>query len=375
MKRFFITACCAIMTLVTFAQSETHVLDFVRNCPWELTDTQIQEKYRDNIFILPDSISQLLNSSLPVSSNVISGIKFNDYNTFIGYAIDIETKKPSFFTCIFDPTQTPNKDFLTEIQTTISRNFGEPMELPDEAKNKQEYANGVASRFVNAWNGQNAMIIFAVFDYPYIDGNNTQQTITMNALIIAPPEEEEETNLEEYRVKFRGIPINGSASTFCSELSKLGYTKYPGFTPTDQVVAAYSGTYGGKECTLYIYVTPTSKTVYQVRVIVGESKSWSIVKNTYFSFKNRFESKYGEPWASEEKFEYPYEDGCGYELTCFARNKATFTTSFNNTYEIGIGFIDISIMSSTYGSSGWVAIDFRDGQNMLLNESELSSSL
>lgn len=223
MKRFFITACCAIMTLVTFAQSETHVLDFVRNCPWELTDTQIQEKYRDNIFILPDSISQLLNSSLPVSSNVISGIKFNDYNTFIGYAIDIETKKPSFFTCIFDPTQTPNKDFLTEIQTTISRNFGEPMELPDEAKNKQEYANGIASRFVNAWNGQNAMIIFAVFDYPYIDGNNTQQTITMNALIIAPPEEEEETNLEEYRVKFRGIPINGSASTFCSELSKLGY--------------------------------------------------------------------------------------------------------------------------------------------------------
>ncbi len=364
-----------MLTLGAFAQTETNVFDFIRNAPWNLTDSEIQTKYHNNILQIPDSIAQFAKSVLPISSNIIGGLKVDNYDVFAGYIIDEETKTPNAIICLLNPMQTTSSTLMNKIDSIIVDNLGEHIEKPKEWNDKTHNENGTTSYISNMWELPNSEIVSANWSFEYVDDNGVKQTIYLYGIIAQCVKDENSSNkLELYRVKFRGIPINGDHYSFGEELRKLGYTRDYDFTSgNSNVVAHYTGSYGGEKCDLYIYATPVSKTVYQVRIIIKESRSWSLIRDTYHSFKNRFESKYGEPWMSEEKFEYPYEDGDGLELRSIERGKASYYSSFNNTEEIGLGYIDMTINAS-YGQ-GWISIDFKDGQNLLLNESEMSDTL
>lgn len=375
MKKLLTSLLFAMFSIGAFAQSETSVFDFIRNAPWNLTDSEIQTKFQDNIFQLPDSIAQLAKGVIPISSNIIGGLKFNNYDVFAGYIIDENTKTPNAIICLLNPMQTTSPDLLGKIDSVIVENLGAHIEKPQEWNNSTQLENGATSYISNMWELPNANIVSAVWSFEYEDDNGVQQEIYLYGIILQCVQEEDNSNkLEQYRVKFRGIPINGDHYVFGDELSKLGYVKDYNFTSENSnVVASYTGSYGGEKCRLYVYATPITKTVYQVRVIIKESSSWSLIRNTYYTFKKRFESKYGESWMSEEKFEYPYEDGDGFELSCIERGKGSYYSSFNNTEKIGLGYIDIMINASY--NQGWISIDFKDGQNMILNESEMSDSL
>ena len=375
MKKLLASLIIAMLSVGVFAQSGTDVFDFIRNAPWELNDAEIQAKYQENILQLPDSIVQLAKGVLPISSNIIGGLKFNDYDAFAGYIIDEETKTPNTIICLLNPLQTTSSTLMSAIDSVIVEKLGEHKEKPEEWNSSTQLENGITSYISNMWELSNADIVSACWSFEYIDENDTKQPIYLYGMIAHYVQHEDNTNnLEQYRVKFRGIPITGDHYTFGDELKELGYIRDYDFTPgNSNTVASYTGFYGGEKCRLFIYATPITKTVYQVRVIVEETSSWSLIRNTYYSFKNRFESKYGEPWMSEEKFEYPYEDGDGLELRSIERGKASYYSSFNNTEEIGIGFIDMKINASY--NQGWISIDFKDGQNLILNESEMSDSL
>lgn len=374
MRKLLASLIIAMLSVGVFAQSGTDVFDFIRNAPWELNDAEIQAKYQENILQLPDSIVQLAKGVLPISSNIIGGLKFNDYDAFAGYIIDEETKTPNTIICLLNPLQTTSPTLMSAIDSVIVEKFGKHIEKPEEWNSSNQLENGITFYISNMWELSNADIVSTCLSFEYIDEDDTKQTIYLYGIIAQYVQDEDNINkLERYRVKFRGVPINGDPYNFCYELGQLGYVRDYGYTPNGNSVASLTGYYGGEKCRLFIYATPITKTVYQVRVIIKESSSWSLIRNSYYSFKNRFENKYGEPWMSEEKFEYPYEDGDGLELRSIERGKASYYSSFSNTEEIGIGYIDM-IINASY-NQGWISIDFKDGQNLILNESEMSDSL
>lgn len=66
MKKLLTTLLCAMLTLGAFAQTQTDVFDFIRDAPWNLNDAEIQAKYQNNIFLLPDSIAQIAKGMVPI---------------------------------------------------------------------------------------------------------------------------------------------------------------------------------------------------------------------------------------------------------------------------------------------------------------------
>ncbi|MBQ1214292.1 MAG: hypothetical protein IIX81_04645, partial [Tidjanibacter sp.] len=105
----------------------------------------------------------------------------------------------------------------------------------------------------------------------------------------------------------------------------------------------------------------------------GETMSWSSLKNTYLTFKNSFTNKYGEPWMFEEEFKYPYEDGDGLEMSNLANGRGQYWASFKTTQNEELGYVDLNLNAS-YGR-GWLEIEFKDGYNMILKETEMVDAL
>lgn len=262
---------------------------------------------------------------------------------------------------------------MESIDNMLTSQLGSPTSDILTSENRtNDYGNGVIATISNVWEHSSCTLTSLSIDVTTEEG-----IVKLYAIMImntgSSQEERENKELNDLRIKFRGLPINGDLDSFCKELILLGYKRDYSFTPRNNVGASFTGLYAGHDCELYIYLTPSSKTVYKVRVIVSESRSWSILKNTYYKFKNLFNNKYGKPWKEEESFEYPYKDGDGLELSSIRDGKGTYYTSFNSTETMGLGFIDIHINASYL--QGWISIDFTDGINMLLNESELSNDL
>lgn len=364
---------------ICVAQTKQNLGEFIRSTPWELTDSELSQKYSNSFATMPDTIQKILATQkigdLTISPNIIGNLAFNDIDAYVAYTIGEENNKPQMMLCILNPSKTQNEtDVMDDIDKMLTTQLGSPMSDILTAENRtRDYGNGVTATISNVWECDSCALTSISFNVTTEEGIIQVYAIMILSTGSSQQEREEDKELSDLSVKFRGIPINGDLDSFCKELILLGYKRDYSFTPTNNVGASFTGLYAGQDCTLYIYLTPSSKTVYKVRVIVSETRSWSILKNSYYKFKNLFNNKYGEPWKEEESFEYPYKDGDGLELYSIRDGKGSYYSSFKNTDMIGIGFIDVIINASYL--QGWLTIDFTDGMNMLLNEAELSNEL
>ena len=171
---------------------------------------------------------------------------------------------------------------------------------------------------------------------------------------------------------FRNIELDGHLEAFCDEMVALGYTRSLFYSKQSHAATAeFNGRYGGEPSTLYVHTTPTSNTVYAVRVIV-ECYSWQILENKYLKFKKLFEEKYGSPMKVVEKFSTPYKKGDGRECEALQKGLCTYSSAFNST-PAGLGSIQLMIV----GSEGkyYVVIDFVDQLNGNLYEKEIKESI
>ena len=157
---------------------------------------------------------------------------------------------------------------------------------------------------------------------------------------------------------FKGVPIEGSLTSFVAKLQAKGFTKIS----SNEERAMMKGDFSGDSRTILIYATKTTKQVYAVCVVLKESSSWSTLKSTYNEYKSSLATKYGEG-DSYENFLSPYKEGDGYEMIALRAEKCLYAT----TFEIASGTIAIMIISANNGA---VALYYTDKTNTKLSEKE-----
>jgi len=152
-------------------------------------------------------------------------------------------------------------------------------------------------------------------------------------------------------LKFRDIEINGTATQFLSKLKNLGYI----VKDVDSDGYTMKGKFAGDDCTLYIYSSPKTKTVYKIVVVFSEKSSWHSLKNQYNSIKEQLTNKYKNPTQNNCFFKSPYYDGDGYEMQAVKNNKCLWLTQWN----LESGEISLAIYSTCS-----VIIQYEDKINM-----------
>lgn len=161
---------------------------------------------------------------------------------------------------------------------------------------------------------------------------------------------------------FKGIPIDGSLSSFVSQLKSKGFTH----ELTEGNIAMLKGDFAGKsDCIIGVLASKQSKKVWKVVVRFPEKTSWYSLKSEYRSFKESYTEKYGTP-TSYEYFSDPYYEGDGYELQALRLEKCTYASY----YETDKGYISVEI-----DDSKCVTVMYEDAINVKIKNHEAEMSI
>ena len=170
---------------------------------------------------------------------------------------------------------------------------------------------------------------------------------------------------EEEHLTFKNIPISGSISSFISKMKEAG------FTLVEQIDdgAIMKGSFVGySDCSVFVFCSSSSKTVWKVVAQLPSQSSWSSVKSRYRDFKEKYTTKYGEPFKNFEFFTDSYYEGDGYELQAMKLEKGYYSTYWKTER----GFIVVSIDASS-NSNGWVRLAYEDKEGVEIKRNELSA--
>lgn len=152
---------------------------------------------------------------------------------------------------------------------------------------------------------------------------------------------------------FKGIPIDGSLTSFCQKL------KDKGFTPIKKVdsLVLFTGDFTDRKATVGVGASNDGKSVDTVMVLFDESDEWKTLLNTYNNFKELYTLKYGAPSDCVEN--NPSHNDSNTENMY---NLGQGTINYTCVWLAAEGTINISIVNSSY-SKGLVIIKYTDTQN------------
>ncbi|MDD4608941.1 MAG: hypothetical protein PHY71_02155 [Bacteroidaceae bacterium] len=162
------------------------------------------------------------------------------------------------------------------------------------------------------------------------------------------------TTMAQEHLKFKGIPITGSMSSFCQQLKDKGFTQ----TGTEDNVKAFVGNFTGRKANVAVGATDDGKSVYSVVALFDASKEWNTLVNTYEYYKEIYTRKYGQPTNSVEK-NARSEDGNTSSMLELNSGKVTYGSIWSTTG----GTIEISIQKASMLFEGIVVINYRDSKN------------
>ena len=166
-------------------------------------------------------------------------------------------------------------------------------------------------------------------------------------------------------MEFKGIPINGTLSSFVQKMKSKGYKSI--YSQDNAVIMV--GEFIGKKANIGILASTKSKIVWKVAVNLDEEISWSSLKSEYFKIKESYIKKYGRPLRSFEKFYDPYYEGDGYELQALKMEKCTYITYFDTpTGMISVGMDSSGCISIMYEDGINVKIASKEKENAVMNE-------
>lgn len=165
---------------------------------------------------------------------------------------------------------------------------------------------------------------------------------------------------------FKGIPIEGSMTTFCQKLEDKGFVS----VGSDNDVMMFRGDFTGREANVNVIATDKGKNVFSVVVFFEPSGEWNTLVNTYNYYKNLYTRKYGDPEHSEESNPAYSNTNTSLMLEVFQG-----TVVYESMWNVTGGDILLSIEKYTaaaYEHKGIVIITYRDSQN---NEAKIKNDL
>lgn len=175
----------------------------------------------------------------------------------------------------------------------------------------------------------------------------------------------EKQNDASLHITFKGIPVMGTVNDFCNKLSSSGFNLVKMYN--DGAMAAMNGDFADRPSTLYIIGTKKSHFVQGIIVDFDRVyNKWQTIKNDYKTIIEQYIVKYGNPYSVDESFDYPYEEGDGYEMLALKLNKCNYRTTFKLTK----GNIVISLREDAT-----IAILYSDTENATLGDYENNSKI
>lgn len=156
-------------------------------------------------------------------------------------------------------------------------------------------------------------------------------------------------------LSFKGIPIEGSMTSFCQKLISKGFNKIG----TDNNITLFVGDFTGRQATVGVAATDDGNNVHSVVVLFDQSGEWNTLVNTYDYYKNLYTRKYGKPSACKEHNPSRMDSNTShmYELI---QGRVTYASA----WEVTGGSIELSIEKANDYSDGMVIIRYRDAQNV-----------
>ena len=151
--------------------------------------------------------------------------------------------------------------------------------------------------------------------------------------------------LNAKHLEFVGVPINGSISSFSTKLKSKGYTPLQGNNQLPVGIRGFSGVFAGEECELYVDYNPTTKIVYQCKVLINCNYSIETAENKFDYFKELLNKKYGDVALTSDMMTDVESDGTQYSLMIF---EPPIEVGANLIGGIGVKICEPGAVSDTY---------------------------
>lgn len=155
-------------------------------------------------------------------------------------------------------------------------------------------------------------------------------------------------------LSFKGIPIEGTMSSFCQKLKSKGFTAIG----SQNNIRGFTGDFTGREATVGVISTDNGQDVFGVVVLLPESGEWNTLVNTYDYYKDLYTRKYGKPSISKEK--NPSSSDSNISLMYEVQQG---TVVYASVWEVAGGSIELAIEKADGIYEGQVVIRYRDSQN------------
>lgn len=155
-------------------------------------------------------------------------------------------------------------------------------------------------------------------------------------------------------LSFKGIPIEGSMTSFCQKLKAKGLVQIG----SEGNVRLFKGDFTGRSATIGAVATDNGQDVFAVAVFFDQTDSWNTLVTTYNHYKDLYIEKYGQPSQCVENNPSTSDSNISlmYELS---QGRVTYGCIFDAPG----GSIQISIENGNI-SDGFVLIKYQDTQNV-----------
>ena len=161
--------------------------------------------------------------------------------------------------------------------------------------------------------------------------------------------------MAQEHLSFKGIPIEGSMTTFCQKLKAKGFTSIG----RDNNITLFTGDFTGRKATVGVTATDDGKNVFAVIVFFDPSGEWKTLVNTYAYYKDLYTRKYGEPTISKENNPARSDSN-----TALMAEVHQGTVVYGSAWEVTGGDIQLLIEKTSGIYEGMVMIRYRDSQNV-----------
>ena len=161
-------------------------------------------------------------------------------------------------------------------------------------------------------------------------------------------------NAQEH-LSFKGIPIEGSITTFCQKLKAKGLVQ----VHSADNIRLFTGDFTGRDATIGVVADQTGKKVFSVVVIFPASGEWNSLVNTYDYYKDLYTEKYGSPSFNKE-----YNPSRSDSNTSLMAEVHQGTVVYGSVFNAPGGTIELTIDRADGVYQGQVIIRYKDAQNV-----------
>lgn len=243
--------------------------------------------------------------------NAILSGKLFDFFCEINIAANPDTQNLIAVSITFDNVLSLEKQFAI-IKESFTKEFGALSELTHDIVSFT--SDGVSQ--ILLWINKEEEHVSAIFNY--IDNENSDES--QNSELI--------NDFRNNHLTFLNIPINGYAGTFVKLLEGKGLSVQVPYQDSAHTAILNGSFCGVKNCSFIVGGTHISDIVYMVVVQFPTVTTWVSLKDEYIKYKDFLASKY-DFFNCIEKFDYPYEEGDGYEATAVSLDKCSYMSYFH----------------------------------------------